>query len=333
MPGSAFARRQVGVHGGDEGQEELVRVVLLVLRQVLRRLHPPAVQKVARHQRVGAPGVRPRHDLVQLARQAVLILGRGEPAGVDGLGDRDVALRRAQLPDMSVLEEEPSHRRGPHHRVQHGGQEARVAQVSHAAQAPRHPVRIDARQRRRTVPDDVDLGYIPRRWLLTLLRRRRRGNPRVRRAHTHRNRARPQHEAIELGRVRVPRARRAVQLGALDVGEHGVRVDRKGARRRPHVRRRFLARANHRAAEAGQGRVHRGAHRMARVARRDAASRQGAQHARAAAFEERLEVRALRRGLGGSLFGPHLLRRDGRRAGRHPVHGMRGVAPTHDADA
>ena len=67
-----------------------------------------------------------------------------------------------------------------------------------------------------------------------------------------------------------------------------------------------------------------------RVARRDAASRQGAQHARAAAFEERLEVRALRRGLGGSLFGPHLLRRDGRRAGRHPV---RGTAPTHEADA
>ena len=46
----------------------------------------------------------------------------------------------------------------------------------------------------------------------------------------------------------------------------------------------------------------------------------GAQHARAAAFEERLEVRALRRGLA-RAFGPHLLRRHGRRAGRHPVRG------------
>ena len=37
------------------------------------------------------------------------------------------------------LEKEPSHSRGSHHRVQHGGQEARVAQVSHAAgpEAPR----------------------------------------------------------------------------------------------------------------------------------------------------------------------------------------------------
>mmetsp|Transcript_1183 Transcript_1183/g.5259 ORF Transcript_1183/g.5259 Transcript_1183/m.5259 type:complete len:417 (-) Transcript_1183:419-1669(-) len=152
----SFARRQVRVHRGDQGEEELVRVVLLMLGEVLRRLHPPAVQKVARHQRVGAPGVSPRHDRVQLARQAVLVLGRGEHTGVDGLGDRDVALRRAQLPIVTVLEEEPSHRRGPHHGVQHGGEEARVAEVGEAAAnlADGRPRHADALARVERVRDD-----------------------------------------------------------------------------------------------------------------------------------------------------------------------------------
>ena len=184
-------------------------------------------------------------------------------------------------------------------------------------------MRVDARQRRRTVPDDVDLdislvvGFL--RFFVVVA-----AAARIRGSHPSQSRA-SQHEAIELGRVRVP-AHAAQYSSARSTSANMECGLTARSAPPPSCGRRFLARANH-AAEAGQGRVRRDAHRVARVARRDAASRQG--HSTPVPPLLRNASRCEHCVAGSEP----LVRTFFAATGAAPVVIVRGMAPTHDADA
>mmetsp|Transcript_9379 Transcript_9379/g.34119 ORF Transcript_9379/g.34119 Transcript_9379/m.34119 type:complete len:206 (-) Transcript_9379:695-1312(-) len=119
-PPSSLVRAQVRVHRGNQRQKKLVRVVLPMLREVLRALPPPRVQKRARDDRLAAAAVRLADEAVELAREAVLVLRAR--CGSPSLG----AFSPARVSVVPVPQEKPADVRRSHDRLHDRAQEARV---------------------------------------------------------------------------------------------------------------------------------------------------------------------------------------------------------------
>jgi len=159
-------RRQAGrlAHGavdaGEEGDEELVRVVLLVAGKVLRRAPHRVDERVRRQRRLRAGEAR-RKDGVHLAAEARL----------EGAVAAAVALRLppphlADVPVVAVREEEASDRRAVHEDLEDAIHEARLAEVVEPPEPEQRQRQLELhaalRQRGRRGHEDVNIHPLER---------------------------------------------------------------------------------------------------------------------------------------------------------------------------
>ena len=152
---SRGASRQVSVRGAHQPEEKLVRVVLPLPPEMLRRVAPPAVQERGGHHGLGVAAVHGADEAVQLAGEA----GKTAPRWLLFFGARGHRARMfiaaAQLAHVPVAQEEAAHRGRPQRRVQHRAHEARVPEIHHAAHAARDAQRVHASQVRRAHRDQL----------------------------------------------------------------------------------------------------------------------------------------------------------------------------------
>ena len=235
-----------------EREEELVRVLLPVPREVLRGVAPPRVQErrgdqgflLRLHVAVGECGV---DQSVEFAREAVVVLGADLKAVAVRVQRAIRAALGASRRVVAVGEEEPGADRVARDRLEDRGHEARRAEVRDAADAARDPGGVQGGEgdllRRRLVRFEFRERRGRRVVVVVVARAGRRAGRRDVAGDARTDRARAQDRAVERGGVRVGVARGAEELGAIGVREDEVR-------RLPRVRRDGRGRERHGAAEA-----------------------------------------------------------------------------------